>query len=350
MRAKGWTIAGWAAFCAVNVALMWLAPGVETVPFHLVWVSLAIVYGLQAWPLRWAVGVCLAVTVLTGLPLLKHVRGGLVALEELSEIPLMPLLFLVMVWHVRRRSAAVHEARRSAEREQVAHRMQERFVRLASHELRTPITVARGYTELLREELPDPRVIDDTDVVLDELGKLERIAGGLHAVAWAHRTGATDAQVVDLAGLVQRVVRRWTPVAGRTARAEVSATAALGDEDRLETALDCLVENVLRHTTDGTSVVLRARQDGPWAIIEVEDDGPGISEDLLTELADEVSPVKSQRGAGLGLTIVRGVVDAHGGRLALEHAASGGLRVTVRLPASSRVATAVEPTCTLLTP
>lgn len=328
-------------FSVANVTLMWLGPGLETVPFHLVWVSLAIVYGLQAWPLRWAVGACVAVAVLTGMPLAKHVQGGLVALEELTEIPLMSLLFLVMVWHVRRRSAAVEEARRSAERERLAHRMQERFVRLASHELRTPITVARGYTELLREEFPEPRVIDDTGVVLDELGKLERIAGGLLAVAWAHQTGGTDIRVMDVAALVHRVVRRWMPAAGRTVRAEVSATTALGDEDRLETALDCLVENVIRHTTDGTSVVLRARRDGAWAVIEVEDDGPGIAEGRLSELADEQgSRLKSHPGAGLGLTIVRGVVDAHGGTLTLEPAALGGLRVTVRLPAGSRAAVA----------
>ena len=97
--------------------------------------------------MRWAVTACVVVAVVTGGPLTSHAEAGVIPFEEISEIPLMSLLFLVMVWHVRRRTAAVEEARRSADREQVATRMQQRFVRLASHELRTPITVARGYTE-----------------------------------------------------------------------------------------------------------------------------------------------------------------------------------------------------------
>src|SRR6185503_2577574 len=93
----------WCAFAALNVVLMWLGPGLETVPFHLIWISLAIVYGLQAWRPRWAVSACVAVAVLTGLPLVSHAEDQVIPFEEVSEIPLMSLLFLVMVWHVRRR-------------------------------------------------------------------------------------------------------------------------------------------------------------------------------------------------------------------------------------------------------
>jgi signal transduction histidine kinase len=313
---------------------MWLVPGLETVPFHLIWVSMAIVYGLQAWPLGWAVTACAVVAVLTAAPLADHARAGVIPLEEVTESPLMSLLFLVMVWHVRRRTAAVVEARRSAEREQVATRMQQRLVRLASHELRTPITVARGYTEMLREDSTDVRVEQDTAVVLDELSKLERIAGRLLALAWAHEADGT--RPVDLAALADRAARRWGPVAGRAVRAEVVPAVVLGDEDRLETALDCLVENAITHTHDRPTIVLRARREGGWAVLEVEDDGPGLP---------DRRPAAPPRGAGpdgagpdgaathgLGLTIVRGVVDAHGGELAFGRAGAGGLRVTIRLP------------------
>ena len=180
----------WLGFAVLNVVLMWLGPGLETVPFHLIWISMAIVYGLGAWPLPWAVGACLAVAVVTAAPLIRHAQDAVIPWEEVSEIPLMSALFLVMVWHVRRRTAAVLEARRSAEREQVATLMRERLVRLASHELRTPITVARGYSEMLRDDSTDARVVQDTTVVLDELSKLERIAGRLLALAWAHETAA----------------------------------------------------------------------------------------------------------------------------------------------------------------
>jgi signal transduction histidine kinase len=243
----------------------------------------------------------------------------------------MSMLFLVMVWHVRRRTAAVVEARRSAEREHVATRMQQRLVRLASHELRTPITVARGYTELLREDSTDPRVEQDTAVVLDELTKLERISGRLLALAWAHDANGSEA--VDLATLTYRAARRWGPVAGPGLRAEVAGRALVpGDEDRLETALDCLVENAIAHTHDQPSIVLRVRRDGAWAVLEVEDDGPGLGPpgQSLKGPGDPLDPDTTKHG--LGLTIVRGVVEAHGGELRFGPGGSGGLRVTIRLP------------------
>jgi signal transduction histidine kinase len=241
----------------------------------------------------------------------------------------MSALFLVMVWHVRRRTAAVEEARRSAEREQVATRMQQRFVRLASHELRTPITVARGYTELLHEDATDPRVVDDTAIVLDELRKLERIAGRLLALAWAHDT--KGARAVDIEALTHRVARRWAPVAGSSLIAEVTPAIVLGDEDRLETALDCLVENAITHTSAEPSILLRAYRQGAWAVLEVEDDGPGMPPGQPAAAPDGGSDATNAQ-RGLGLTIVRGVVDAHGGELRLGSGHHGGLRVTIRLP------------------
>ena len=66
----------WCAWSVLNVVLMWLGPGLETVPFHLIWVSLAIVYGLQAWPLRWAVTACVVVAVATGIPLTSHAEDA----------------------------------------------------------------------------------------------------------------------------------------------------------------------------------------------------------------------------------------------------------------------------------
>jgi len=321
----------WCAWSVLNVVLMWLGPGLETVPFHLIWVSLAIVYGLQAWPLRWAVTACVVVAVATGIPLTSHAEDGVIAYEEVTEIPLMSVLFLVMVWHVRRRTAAVEEARRSAEREHVATRLQQRFVRLASHELRTPITVARGYTELLRDDCTDGRVVEDTTIVLDELSKLERIAGRLLALAAAHDTQGAD--TVDVAALTHQVARRWAPVTGRPIRAEVAPATVVGDADRLETALDCLVENAITHTGDEPSIVLRAYRHDAWAVLQVEDDGPGMVRVSQTALPDgRPDPTRIQHG--LGLTIVRGVVDAHGGELLFDRGESGGLRVTIRLPAA----------------
>jgi two-component system, OmpR family, sensor kinase len=256
------------------------------------------------------------------MPLTTHALGGFIALEEISEIPLMSALFLVLVWHVRRRTTAVEEARRSAERESVAIRMQQRFVRLASHELRTPLTVARGYTELLREDCTDTRLAEDATIILDELGKLERIAGRLLALAWAHE--ANGAAAVDIEALAHRATKRWAPVANRPMYSDLAPASAIGHEDRLETAVDCLVENAIEHTGNQASIVLRSYRQDNWAVLEVEDDGPGMT----------AHPAPADTSHGLGLTIVRGVVDAHGGQLLFGEGDDGGLRVTIRLPAA----------------
>jgi two-component system, OmpR family, sensor kinase len=162
--------------------------------------------------------------------------------------------------------------------------------------------------------------------VLDELDKLERIAGRLLALAWAHDTNGTN--TLDVAALTHRVARRWAPVAGRVVRTEVAPAVVLGDEERLETALDCLVENAITHTHHCPSIILRVQRDGAWVVLEVEDDGPGLGRGREVARSDGANAVH-----GLGLTIVRGVVDAHRGDLRLGDACSGGgLRVTIRLP------------------
>jgi two-component system OmpR family sensor kinase len=335
-RPERWVTPGWVAFATLNVVLMWALPGLETVPFHLAWVSLALAYGLTQWTLAVTFTVCAVLTVATGLPLAHRAGSGVIAVEEISEIPLMALLFLVMVGHVRRRSAAVAEARLAADREWVAREMQKRFVRLASHELRTPITVARGYTELLNDDFRNARVREDIRVVLDELDKLERIAGRLLALALAHQMSELDPDIVDMTALVRRVARRWEPVAGRPVTVDVASASVYGDEERLEAALDCLVDNALLHGEDGSVLCLRAYQDGAWTIIEVEDDGPGIPAEWRPALLGEHGfPLESRRGSGLGLTIVRGVVHAHGGQIALGTPPSGGLWVTIRLPVAA---------------
>ena len=97
---------------------------------------------------------------------------------RLTEVPLMGSMFLAMVWHAERARKAIDSEQRLRER-------QADFVRDASHELKTPITVARGHTELIREEAITPQVIADADVVLDELGRLSRVSERLLVLAAA---------------------------------------------------------------------------------------------------------------------------------------------------------------------
>src|SRR5215475_6410763 len=104
----------WAVFTAVNLWLMFVIPGGETIPFHLVWLSLALVYGLAPWRLRTVVTALAIVGAATSYALLHHVQAGYIRLEEVTEVPLMSAIFLAMVWHVKRRQAAMQEIERLA--------------------------------------------------------------------------------------------------------------------------------------------------------------------------------------------------------------------------------------------
>jgi signal transduction histidine kinase len=168
-------VGGWAVAAALWSALMYVMPGQETVPFHFIWIGLALVYGFTRWKAAGMVISLALVTAVTGYILCHHAAQGQIGWEETAEVPLMASLFGVMVWHVNRRNVAVGEVRRLAEAERRRLEVQQLFVRLASHELRTPITVARGYTELVRGAHHDEATLEDTEVVLDELDKLARI-------------------------------------------------------------------------------------------------------------------------------------------------------------------------------
>ena len=148
-----WTV--WAVACVV---VMFLRPGQETIPYHLGWAGFALAFGLGTWSRDELVTALGWYTVGTGAILVRSWTLGHIGWEETSEIPLMFLLAMLMVWHVRRRQAALTDVTRLAEREVQACQDREQLMRLTSHELRTPLTIARGYVEIMQtRDLEDPQ-------------------------------------------------------------------------------------------------------------------------------------------------------------------------------------------------
>jgi len=131
----------WLAFALANLVAMLHWERWETIPFHFIWVSLTLVYGFRVWRLPATAAALSAVIVVSGLALTEMAAKGQVSPAEMTEVPLMSAMFVAMVWHARRRQAALEELRRVTERERD-------FVRDASHELRTPITIARAPAEV----------------------------------------------------------------------------------------------------------------------------------------------------------------------------------------------------------
>src|SRR5256885_2423162 len=199
---------GWGAFAALNFAAMPFAGEWETVPFHFVWVSLTLVYGFRVWR-PWPTGAALSgVVLVSGVALVAMSRDGQVSPAELTGVPLMAGMFVAMVWHARRRQAALEELRRVTERERD-------FVRDASHELRTPITIARGHAELIRAAAESDQIVADAEIVLDELSRLERVAERLLLLAAVEHPGLLRPSLVDVDELVIETERRWSAGAPR---------------------------------------------------------------------------------------------------------------------------------------
>jgi len=335
---RHWVEIAWGLFAAGNVAVILILTRWETIPFHFVWVSLTLVYGFRRWRLGTTIAVLTVVSVVTAGALLWTVTRGHERLDEIAEVPLMAGMFVAMVWHATRRQAAMEEVRRLAESEHRLLERQREFVRDASHELKTPITVARGHAELIRASRPDPRIAEDVDVVLDELSRLSRLSERLLILAAAEHPGFLTIEPVQVEPLIVDMVRRWSRTASRRWLVAVQAEGSLpADRERLEVALDALIENAVKFTGDGDGISISGRAEGSTLIIDVADTGVGIARDQLGRVFDRFSRVDGDRGrrtggTGLGLAIVKAIVEAHDGSVGVESEVGRGTTFEIRLP------------------
>jgi signal transduction histidine kinase len=298
----------------------------QTVPFHFVWVSLTLLYGFRAWRRGSTFAVLVVVTVTTGYALAKTVEITGEGLDELTEVPLMLAMFLAMMWHADRRDVALEQARRSAERER-------EFIRDASHLLRTPITIARGHAELVVAGA-EGQVRADAHVVVGELGRLSRISDRLLMLAAADHPQFTSVRPLCPRALVEAAVQRWAAAAPREIVSEVDLDGTLeADEERLICALDAVIENAVKATRPGERVVVRGRGEGDAVVLEVADEGAGIPEEALPRIFDRFARQPHESGGtGLGLPIVKAIMEAHGGSVTVASRLGRGTSVRLRLP------------------
>lgn len=332
-RARRLLLPAWAVFAAANVVLMWTLPGAETIPFHFVWISIAVVFGVNTWPVRTMVACLAAIAVVTGAVLVHHASVGVIGYEEITEVPLMAGVFLAMVWHVRGRQQAAAKLRRLAALERKRADNQQVFIRLTSHELRTPITVARGYVELVRDAHPEAQAREDCAIVLDELDRLDRLTARLGMLM--QMEGELPVRPVDVDAFVRRTIQRWSPVADRRWVSASTVGELDANEERMRAAVDSLIENAVRFTSDGDAVELHAWRERRHVVMEVRDTGTGIPEADLARVFDRFwsrVPDGAPTGTGLGLAIARAAVEARGGTIMVRSQPGVGTVFTMRVP------------------
>lgn len=228
----------------------------------------------------------------------------------------------------------------TAERE--ADRLKDEFFALVSHELRTPLTSMLGYLDLVRDEELSEDATEFIDVIERNAQRLQRVVGDLLFVA-RFEAGHIPILVshLDVRTLCDEAIAAALPAADRanvTLSLDADRTALLdADSDRLGQTLDNLVNNAIKFTPEGGNVTLRLRDRGDAIIVEVEDSGEGIDPDEVENIFKRF--YRSGRvvrravpGAGLGLTIVRSIVEAHGGTIRVASRLGKGSTFTVHLP------------------
>jgi len=346
----GWIDLAWGAFAAANLIAIIIFESWETIPFHFIWISVTLLYGFRIWRARPTLWVLAAVSVTTfaaiGLDVWRHTEP----IDELNEVPLMAAMFAAMVWHARRSLAADTERARVAQENVRLLAAQRRFLQDASHQLKTPITIALGHAELMARELAGQER-RDIEVVIGELTRLRGLSRRLLLIAAAEDPDFLRPEPVVLDIFLREVFRRWQPTAARDWQLGPLCPATVqADRDRLALAVDALLENAVQHTVAGNLIRLSLECDPsvPSAAIVIADGGAGIEQSGLAGIfgrfrtgpatgaaggSDDSDP--EDGGTGLGLALVESVARGHRGEVRVQSEVGVGSRFELVLPAAA---------------
>jgi signal transduction histidine kinase len=239
-----------------------------------------------------------------------------------------------------------HDLHHRAGQLQAADRTRRLLLADVSHELMTPLTGMRGYLETLslHAQSLDPETRERyLSIIRDETQRVEHIVGDLLDLSRLEGGGESfDAQDVPLEDLFGRVVARHGRVAEQkdvemTTNIAPGAEIVTGDPMRLEQAVQNLAANALRHTPRGGRVSLDAAFENGAIVVSVSDTGAGISPEHLPRVFDRFYKVDPSRagkdaGSGLGLSIVKAIVERHDGSVTVSSRPGSGTTFELKFP------------------
>ncbi len=212
---------------------------------------------------------------------------------------------------------------------------QERFVANASHELRTPLTAIRTEADVALAN-PDAGIGELREMgagVLEAADRMDELLDGLMELARGQRR-VVGRERVDLAAAARAASGDVAP-SGVALRWQLSPARVRGDTRLLERLAGNLIDNGIRYNRAGGYVDVRTGEEGGRAMLRVSNTGPAMDPetvDGLLEPFERGGRAYDGRGAGLGLSIVKAIAEAHGGRVALMARPGGGLDVEIALP------------------
>ncbi|MGD9958247.1 sensor histidine kinase [Nocardioides sp.] len=330
---------GLAVFGAAMVWSMIVSPGLETVPYHLLFLMLTIIYGFRVWPVLPTTVVATLVTLATGGVLYLHYRQGFIDRAELAEVLLMPALLMAMVWHARRRVAAQTALQEMTVQQQAMIEREHDFFRDTAHAIRTPVTIARGHLELSEEAIEEPQAQEDVRVALRQLERMAVLSNRLLAIAQLDAGTSFPVEQVSLRDFILDVGGNWAAHTNRSWTVVCPDDAViLAAPDMLGLALDAVIENAVHFTGDGGTIALTGKVWARYCTVRVADDGPGIPPEDLGRVFERFwhrRPPNGSMGSGLGLPMAIATARACGGSLRAFNQEGGGAAFEFVLPIAS---------------
>jgi two-component system OmpR family sensor kinase len=253
--------------------------------------------------------------------------------DERTEVGRLGIALNTMLTHI---ESAFEQRRRSEERLR-------RFVADASHELRTPLTSIRGYAELFRrgaDERPEDLAKSMTNIE-SEAARMGVLVDDMLLLARLDQGRPLERERLDLTAVVADAVESARAIEpDRTIDLTSDGSREIvGDASRLRQVVDNLLDNTRVHAPADAPVHVRVTTDGNEAVLSVADEGPGIDPEIAARIFERFTrgdPSRSRGtgGAGLGLSIVTAIVEAHGGQVRASARDGGGSVFEVRLPIS----------------
>lgn len=268
-----------------------------------------------------------------------YVRADIAALAALGGLTLS--LLLAAGWgvhHLLERTRQVSLAKAQAQ----AAEDRRRFLQRLDHELKNPLTALRAALANLAEASTDVARQEALAGVESQARRLSRLVADLRKLAELE-TRPIEHAPIDLNGLLEEALAlaRERPEAAERhltltlPRAPWPLPTVTGDRDLLLLAVHNLLDNALKFTRPGDTVELRAFEDGATVVVEVADTGPGIPEEELGHVWEELYRGQGARGtpgSGLGLALVRAIVLRHDGQVRLRSRVGQGTVITLRIP------------------